>query len=93
MPLSWERADVEYVRILYLAATNGNRVERHYRSPGIRCPFDYIEVRGPGRSRGAASTSTLCLACPDLKVYDALLVEDTMERWELLRKDPELVPQ
>jgi len=76
MPLSWERADVEYVRILYLAATTmESEVERALslllESGG---PFDYIEVRDLAAPVVPLVPRLTLLGVPDLKVYDALLV-------------------
>jgi hypothetical protein len=69
-----ERADVEYVRVLHLAATHGEaRVARTL--TGLLAaahPFDYATVQ----AHVAPATPTipvLTLPIPDLTVYDALL--------------------
>ena len=69
------RADVEYVRILHLAAsTLQARVERALSrlllSDG---PFDYAAVRELASPAPLQIPQLLSLSAPDLKVYDALL--------------------
>lgn len=69
-----ERADVEYVRVLHLAATHGEArvastltgllAERH--------PFDYAAVQAHV-APATPTIPTLTLPVPDLAVYDALL--------------------
>jgi len=70
-----ERADVEYVRILYLAATTmESEVERALSlllESGS--PFDYIEVRDLAAPVVPLIPRLTLLGVPDLKVYDALL--------------------
>jgi hypothetical protein len=69
-----ERADVEYLRILQLAALHGEaRVTDTLRAVLDAGPFDYVVVQ----QRVAPPTPTiptLHLPPPDLRVYDALLV-------------------
>jgi hypothetical protein len=71
-----ERADAEYVRILYLAATSGEEfVERtlgELLDGGER--FDADRVRGAVRPE-RPSVPAVAIGTPDLKVYDALLAE------------------
>jgi hypothetical protein len=74
-----ERADVDYVRILHLAAsTMEATVERALRDlldRGVR--FDYTMLRDlaePGRPVVPKLSAPML---PDLRVYDALLVEVT----------------
>lgn len=71
-----ERADAEYVRILYMAAASGEAVvERTLRElleDGER--FDADRVRGAVRPE-RPSVPAVAIGAPDLKVYDALLGE------------------
>ena len=71
-----ERADPEYVRILYLAAVSGEQlVEQTLRElldGGER--FDADRVRHTVRPE-RPSIPTVTIGVPDLKVYDALLAE------------------
>jgi len=71
-----ERADVEYVRILYLAAVSGEQlVERtlgELLEGGER--FDADRVRHTVRPE-RPSVPAVTIGAPDLKVYDALLAE------------------
>ena len=71
-----ERADVEYVRILHLAATTMEATVDSALSLLLEAgeSFDYAEVRGPGRAQGARSSAADSgPAKPDLKIYDRLL--------------------
>lgn len=71
-----ERADPEYVRILYLAAVSGEQVVEQTLGEllegGER--FDADRVRHAVRPE-RPSVPMVTIAAPDLKVYDALLVE------------------
>ena len=69
------RADVEYVRILHLAAsTLQARVERALsRLLLTGGPFDYAAVRELASPASPQIPQLLSLSAPDLKVYDALL--------------------
>ena len=71
-----ERADVEYVRILYTAAMSSEQVvERtlgELLNGGER--FDADRVRQTVRPE-RPSVPTVAIGAPDLKVYDALLAE------------------
>jgi len=73
-----ERADVEYVRILYIAAVSGELVvERtlgELLNGGER--FDADRVRHAVRPE-RPSVPAVAIGAPDLKVYDALLAETT----------------
>jgi len=70
-----ERADVEYVRILYLAATTmESEVDRALLlllKSGV--VFDYLKVRDLAAPLTPQVPQLLSLGVPDLKVYDALL--------------------
>jgi hypothetical protein len=71
-----ERADAEYVRILYLAATSGEavveRVLRKLLEDGARFDADGIRhAVSPERP----SVPSVAIGAPDLRVYDALLEE------------------
>ncbi len=70
-----ERADIEYVRVLHLAAsTLESQVERvlvALLSAGR--PFDYADVREGAVPAKPAVPALRALALPDLGVYDALL--------------------
>jgi hypothetical protein len=70
-----ERADVEYVRILYLAATTmESEVDRALLlllKSGV--VFDYLKVRDLAAPLTPQVPKLLSLGVPDLKVYDALL--------------------
>ncbi len=70
-----ERADVEYVRLLHLAATTSERSVAMTLTQLLtdRCPFDYARGQAlltPLRPR----VPTLRIPLPDLARYDALLV-------------------
>jgi hypothetical protein len=69
-----ERADAEYVRILYMAATSGETVvERTLRELLERADrFDADGVRRAVRPE-RPSVPSVAIGAPDLKVYDALL--------------------
>jgi hypothetical protein len=71
-----ERADAEYVRILYLAAVSGEQVVaqtlRELLDGGER--FDADRVRHTVRPERPI-VPTITIGAPDLKVYDALLAE------------------
>ena len=69
------RADVEYVRILHLAAnTLEARVERAlYRLLEDGGPFDYAAVRELAAPAPPQIPQLSSLSAPDLKVYDGLL--------------------
>ncbi len=70
-----ERADVEYVRLLHLAATTGERdveaVLRAHVDDGQ--PFDYARVQAMV-TPAMPAVPALHLPVPDLAHYDALLV-------------------
>jgi len=70
-----ERADVEYVRILYLAATTmESEVDRALslllKSGEV---FDYLKVRDLAAPLTPQVPKLISLGAPDLRVYDALL--------------------
>ena len=71
-----ERADAEYVRILYLAAVSGERVVEQTLGElldgGKR--FDAERVRHTVRPE-RPSVPAVAIGAPDLKLYDALLAE------------------
>jgi hypothetical protein len=71
-----ERADVEYVRILYLAATTMESEVQRALSLLLESgrPFDYLEVRDLAAPVVPQVPRLTLLGVPDLKVYDALLV-------------------
>jgi hypothetical protein len=72
-----ERADVEYLRILQLAALHGEaRVTEAVWDVMAAGPFDYVAVQ----TRVAPPTPTIPtihIPAPDLRVYDALLLGAT----------------
>src|SRR5262249_43219721 len=70
-----ERADVEYVRVLHLAATTGEReVEATLQALlDDRHPFDYARVQALV-TPAMPQIPALQLPVPDLAHYDALLV-------------------
>ena len=74
-----ERADIEYVRVLHLAAsTLESQVERVLVALLSRGrPFDYADVREGAVPAKPAVPALRALALPDLGVYDALLSGDT----------------
>jgi hypothetical protein len=71
-----ERADAQYVRILYLAAVSGEQVVEQTLAElldgGER--FDADRVRHAVRPE-RPSVPEVAIGAPDLKVYDALLAE------------------
>ncbi|MGD0728446.1 MAG: IS21 family transposase [Spirochaetia bacterium] len=71
-----ERADVEYVRVLYLAATTMESDVERALSLLLEAgsPFDYPEVRDLAAPVAPQLPRLALLGVPDLKVYDALLV-------------------
>jgi hypothetical protein len=71
-----ERADAEYVRILYLAATSGEAVVERALLELLESAarFDADGVRHTVRP-GRPSVPNIMMAAPDLRVYDALLGE------------------
>lgn len=70
-----ERADVEYVRILHLAATTmESDVERALSQLlDMGKPFDYLAVRDMAAPVRPKAPQLASLGAPDLTVYDALL--------------------
>ena len=70
-----DRADVEYVRILHLAASTGERVVEHALETLLAEdePFDYAAVKARALPEQPAIPE-LSLGEPDLRHYDALLV-------------------
>jgi hypothetical protein len=70
-----DRADVEYVRILHLAATTlESQVDQALEELlAVARPFDYADVRDRVRPE-TPTIPTLALPAPDLAVYDRLLV-------------------
>ena len=73
----WERADVEYVRILHLAATT---MESTVDSPLALLleaggPFDYGTVRELAKPTPLQAPVLSLPGTPDLRVYDSLLAE------------------
>ena len=71
-----ERADAEYVRILYMATTSGEAVvERTLRELLDSADrFDADHVRRAVRPE-RPSVPSVAIGAPDLRVYDALLEE------------------
>ena len=70
-----ERADVEYVRILHLAAqTMATTVDSALSLLLETCqPFDYAEVGDLAEPRPPAAPALVLTGTPDLKIYDSLL--------------------
>ncbi len=70
-----ERADVEYVRILHLAATTMEATVDSALSLLLEAgdPFDYTVVRDLAEPRPPGAPSLTQTGKPDLKVYDGLL--------------------
>ena len=70
-----ERADVEYLRILQLAATAGEQRVLDVVTTLLQGParFEYVAVQG-GVSPPAVAIPTVHIPLPDLRVYDTLLV-------------------
>jgi hypothetical protein len=75
---SWrgERADVEYVRILHLAATTMESEVEQALSALLQAgePFDYLRVRDLAAPTRPHVPQLISLGAPDLKGYDTLLV-------------------
>jgi hypothetical protein len=71
-----ERADAEYVRILYMAATSGEAVVGRSLSELLESTdrFDAEHVRRAVRPE-RPSVPLVAIGAPDLRVYDALLQE------------------
>jgi len=71
-----ERADAEYVRILYMAATSGEAVVGRALSELLESVhrFDAEDVRHAVRPE-RPSVPLVAIGAPDLRVYDALLQE------------------
>ena len=74
-----ERADVDYVRILHLAASTLEcTVEQALREVlGRHAPFDYATIRELAAPRPCSVPHLVTPEVPDLRVYDALLVGAT----------------
>ena len=74
-----ERADVDYVRILHLAASTLEcTVEKALRELlERRAPFDYATLRELAAPMRSAVPQLVTPEVPDLRVYDALLVGAT----------------
>ena len=70
-----ERADVEYVRILHLAATNMEATVDSALSLLLEAgqPFDYAEVRDLAEPKVPEAPALTLSGQPDLKIYDRLL--------------------
>ena len=72
-----ERADIEYVRILHLAAStmeaHVERVLRDLLDSGVR--FDYAKVRERATPERPSVPALTMPKVPDLSIYDALLGE------------------
>ena len=70
-----ERADVEYVRILHLAATTMEATVDSALSLLLEAgePFDYAEVRDLAEPKVPEAPLLTWSGPPDLKVYDRLL--------------------
>ena len=70
-----ERADVEYVRILHLAATTMESNVDSALSLLLEAgePFDYAAVRDLAEPRPPEAPALGLAGKPDLKVYDGLL--------------------
>ena len=71
-----ERAYVEYVRILHLAATTMDATVDSALALLLETgrPFDYAEVRDLAEPKPPEAPSLTLSGQPDLKVYDSLLV-------------------
>ena len=71
-----ERADAQYVRILYLAAVSGKQVVEQTLGELLEGAerFDADRVRPTVRPE-RPTVPTVRIAAPDLKIYDVLLVE------------------
>ena len=70
-----ERADVEYVRILHLAATTMEANVDSALSLLLETgrPFDYAEVRDLAEPKPPEVPALVMTGKPDLKIYDGLL--------------------
>ena len=70
-----ERADVEYVRVLHLAATTMETVVERVLAQLLEAgePFDYVVVRDLAAPSRPPTPELTALSPPDLGVYDALL--------------------
>ena len=70
-----ERADVEYVRILHLAATTMEANVDSALSLLLETgqPFDYAEVRELAEPKVPEAPALVLSGKPDLKIYDGLL--------------------
>ena len=70
-----ERADVEYVRILHLAATTMEATVDSALALLLEAgrPFDYAEVRDLAEPKPPEAPVLTLSGQPDLKVYDSLL--------------------
>ncbi len=70
-----ERADVEYLRILHLAATTMETVVERVLVQLLESgePFDYTAVRDLAAPSRPPTPELAALSPPDLRVYDALL--------------------
>ena len=70
-----ERADVEYVRILHLAATTMEANVDSALSLLLEAgqPFDYAEVRELAEPKPPEAPALVLSGKPDLKIYDGLL--------------------
>ena len=75
-----ERADVEYVRILHLAATMAATTMEANVDSALSLlletgqPFDYAEVKDLAEPKPPAAPALVLSGKPDLKIYDSLLV-------------------
>ena len=74
-----ERAEVEYVRILHLAATTMEATVEATVDSALALlletgrPFDYAEVRDLAEPKPPEAPALTLTGLPDLKVYDSLL--------------------
>ena len=70
-----ERADVEYVRILHLAATTMEATVDSALALLLETgrPFDYAEVRDLAEPKPPEAPALTLSGQPDLKIYDSLL--------------------
>ena len=73
-----ERADVEYVRILHLAATTMEATVDSALALLLETgrPFDYAEVRDLAEPKPPEAPALTLSGQPDLKIYDSLLTAD-----------------
>ena len=72
-----ERADVEYVRILHLAATTMESTVDSALGLLLEAggPFDYVAVKELARPTPTQAPVLSLPGTPDLRVYDSLLAE------------------